>query len=122
MLPFRAASGHSLYAKFARVYLQSMADLEKRSSRTWAGLSPDLMIQQVLMRSMKTCGGLTRGRGMTEQHRLTWLLSMPVCAEVNRAMQEFTGVKHNTGEQNKDLSKERQVCDMKDMNTLLMAA
>ncbi len=93
----------------------------RRSNRIWASLSTDLMIEQVLMRSMKTSGELTRGRGMTEQQRLTWLLSMPVCAEVNRAMQEFTGVKHNTGEQNKDLSKARQVRDMKDMNTLLMA-
>ena len=39
------------------------------------------------MRSMKTSGGLTRGRGMTEKQLLTWLLVMPACAEVNRAMQ-----------------------------------
>ena len=64
----------------------------RRSDRLWAGLSVDLAIEQVLMRSMKTSGGLTRGRGMTEQKRLTWLLSMPACAEVNLAMQELTGV------------------------------
>ena len=39
------------------------------------------------MRSMKTSGGLTRGRGMTEKQLRTWLLAMPACAEVNRAMQ-----------------------------------
>ena len=38
----------------------------RRSDRLWAGLSSDLVIEQVLMRSMKTSGGLTRGRGMTE--------------------------------------------------------
>ena len=53
------------------------------------------------MRSMKTSGGLTRGRGMTEQQRLTWLLAMPACAEVNRAMQELSGAKYSTNEQDK---------------------
>ena len=35
----------------------------RRSDRYWAGLSSDLVIEQVLM---KATGGLTRGRGMTE--------------------------------------------------------
>ena len=87
MLPYLASSGHNLYAKSARIYLQSMLDLEKehpdvhqrfkdgfhvgrRSNRSWAGLSTDLMIEQVLMRSLKTSGGLTRGRGMTEKQRV----------------------------------------------------
>ena len=138
MLPYLAASGHSLYAKSARVYLQYMASLKeehadvyqrfsagyhvaRRSNRPWAGLSTDLMIEQVLMRSMKTSGGLTRGRGMKEQQRLIWLLSMPVCADVNRAMQDLTGVKYNSGEQNKDMGKTRQTRDTKDVNTLLTA-
>ena len=83
MLPYMAA-GHNLYTKSAQLYLQSMVRLEsehpvvyqklidgfhvvRRSDRKWAGLSKDLVIEQVLMRSMKTSGGLTRGRGMTEQ-------------------------------------------------------
>ena len=40
----------------------------------WAGLSTDLVIEQVLMRSIKSTGGLTRGRGMAEIQRLLWLL------------------------------------------------
>ena len=52
----------------------------RRSDRKWAGLSTDLGIEQVLVRSMKTSGGLASGRGMTEQQRLIWLLSMPVSA------------------------------------------
>ena len=56
----------------------------RRSDRAWAGFSTDLMIEQVLMRSMKTSGGLTRDRRMTDQQRLTWLLAMPACSEVNR--------------------------------------
>ena len=54
------------------------------------------------MRSMNTSRVLTRGRGMTEQQRHTWLLAMPACAEVNRAMQELSGAKYSTNEQNKE--------------------
>ena len=36
----------------------------RRSDRYWAGLSPDLVIEQALMRPIKTSGGLTRGKGM----------------------------------------------------------
>ena len=136
MLPYLAASGHNHYTKSAWVYLQRMSDLQdthpdvhqhfkrglhvvRRSDRHWAGLSSDLIIEQVLMRSMKTSGGLTRGRGMTEQQRLIWLLSMPACADVNKAMQELTGVNYNTGEQNKDITVARQARDWKDTLTVL---
>ncbi|CAL8242165.1 unnamed protein product [Merluccius merluccius] len=51
---------------------------------------------------------------MMELLCLTWLLSMPACAEVDNAMQELTGVNHNTGEQNKDMTDARQAHDMKD--------
>ena len=87
MLPYFAASDHSLYAKSAYVYLEIMLRLPethpdahrkfmegyhvvRRSDRFWAGLSPDLIIEQVLMRSIKTHDGLTRGKGMTENQRL----------------------------------------------------
>ena len=91
----------------------------RRSDRFWVGFSPDLVIEQVLMRSMKTSGGLTRGRGMTETQRLVWLMAHPVCAEVNNAMQQRTGVQYNTSEQHKDLTTARQVKDMTDSCELL---
>ena len=136
MLPYMAASGHNLYTKSATVYLHKMSDLKshhpdvqrhfdeglhviRRSDRVWAGLSSDLVIEQVLMRSLKTSGGLTRGRGMTEHQRLLWLLSRPACAQVNQAMQELTGVNYNTGEQNQDMTKARQARDWKDTLTVL---
>ena len=139
MLPYLAASGHNNYTKSALIYLiylQRMSHLQdehpevyqhfqaglhvvRRRDRHWAGLSSDLVIEQVLMRSMKTSGGLTRGRGMTEQQRLIWLLSMPTCAEVNRSMLELTGVSYSTSEQNKDMTKARQDRDWKDTQALL---
>ena len=107
MMPYLAAYGHTLYTKCIHVYLQQMHTLHEthheasrhfdqglhvvaRSDRFWAGLSPDLVIEQVLMKGMKTSGGLTRGRGMTETQRLVWLMANSVCAEVNNAMQQLS--------------------------------
>ena len=136
MLPYLAASGHNLYTKSIHIYLQQMSKLEeaspevyrhfsqglhvaRRSNHFWAGLSPDLIIEQVLMHSMKTSRGLTRGRGMTETQRLIWLMSHPLCAEVNSAMQQLTNINYNTSEQHKDLTKARQDKDMTDTCELL---
>lgn len=71
MLPYFTAAGHNLYAKSACVYISMMKTLQqnhpdiyriffegyhvlRRSDRYWAGLITDLVIEQVLMRSVKT--------------------------------------------------------------------
>ena len=135
MLPYLASSGHNLYLKSVNLYLQKMSKLEheqpaifrqfedglhvmRRSDRLCAGLSTDFVIEQVLMKSMKSCGGLTRGRGMTELQRATWLLSMPSCAEVNSAMQEVTGTSFTTSEQHKESMPARIERDHKDIEEL----
>ena len=46
---------------------------------------------------------------------------MPGYAETNHIMQELTGVQFNSGEQNKDMSKARQIRYMKDTVTILRA-
>ncbi|GFN92970.1 hypothetical protein PoB_001947600 [Plakobranchus ocellatus] len=67
-----------------------------RSDRFWARLSTDLVIEQTLMRSMKSVGGLTRGRGIGDSLRTQWLLSRSACADMNSAMQEVTGSENTT--------------------------
>lgn len=136
MLPFFASSGHNLYLKSVYLYLQKMSRLEKqhpevhrqfcsgkhvvrRSDRSWAGLSVDLVIEQCLMRSVKTTGGLTRGRGFTEVQRLIWVMSTPACAEVNRSMQELTEVVYTTSDQHKECTNARITKDMEDANVIL---
>ena len=91
----------------------------RRSDRFWAGLSSDLVIESVLMRSLKATGGLTRGKGMSETQRIVWLLSMPITTEVNNAMQELTEFDYTTSEQHKDMSNSRIKRDMKDTKTIL---
>ena len=66
------------------------------------------------MKSIKTHGGLTRGKGMTENQRLVWVLSMPVCANINETMQKFSGVSYETSDQHNDVSAARQARDVSD--------
>ena len=136
ILPYFVASGHNLYAKSGYIYLQSICKLEqtnpevyeafmrghhvsRRSDRFWAGLSTDLVTEQVLMRSFKTTGGLTRGREMGETQRASWLLSMHACAEVNAAMQDFTQINYETSEQHEEMSTVRLKWDEKDSKAVL---
>ena len=83
-----------------------------RSDSFWARLSTDLIIEQVLMRSRQTHGGLTRGNWKNENQRLVWVLFMPVCASINESMQTFSGVSYETSDPHKDLSAARQARDV----------
>ena len=109
---------HETHPEVSRQFDQGLY-IVRRSDRFLAGLSPDLGIEQVLMRSMKTSGGLTRGRGIAETQRLVWLMAHPVCSEVNNEMQQLTGVQYNTSEQHKDLTTASQGKDMTDSCQLL---
>ena len=128
MLPYLAAARHNNYTKCIHLYLQKMYLLPRehpdiyqsfidglhvirRSERYWSGLSSDLVIEQVLMRGLKTTGGLTKGRGMKEEQQLVWLLSRPICAEINHALQELTNTLYKVSEQHKDLSTSRRKKD-----------
>lgn len=105
MLPFFHATGHFFYAKCAHLYLQDMLELNKkvdsteyrlftadgfftirRSDKFWSGVWSDMTIEQVLMCSMKSYGGLTRGRGITDTVLTRWTLGMiylqNICSEV----------------------------------------
>lgn len=130
-LPVFASSGHFNYTKAAYLHLQNMIKLEKthpdifvsfmkgghvvrRKENKWSGIATDLLIEQSLMRSLKCTGGLTRGNGMSPVQRTIWLLSMPVCAEYNAAMQDLTVVHYDSSEQCKDTFKSRRLRDSAD--------
>jgi hypothetical protein len=137
MINVFAASGHIHYAKSARIHLQNMLELQitypwvhkcfashgyhtvRRSDRYWAGLWSDLIIEQVLMRSLKSRGGITRGRGITESVRLLWVSSMHRCAGLHNAMSNLTGQKHRTSEQHIELGATRVGRDNTDLEKLI---
>ena len=55
-----------LGTKFSWVYscfISNGYHTVRRTDRVWAGLWSDLIIEQCLMRTLKSCGALTRGRG-----------------------------------------------------------
>jgi hypothetical protein len=135
MLPYLAASGHNNYVKSLVLYLDKMNKLEeshptvytkfleglfvlRRSDTYWAGIFSDLYIEQVLMGSVKSVGGLTRGRGFKESTSLIWLLSMPACGEVHKAMQDVTGLS-SPGETHKDLTQARLKRDARDLQSII---
>ena len=56
------AGHHWLYEQFTEHGYHTV----RRSDRYWAGLWTDLTIEQVMIRSIKSRVGLTRGRGIME--------------------------------------------------------
>ncbi len=53
-----------VYDKFSKAF-----QVVYRSNQFWAGLSSDLVIDHILIRSLKSSGSLTHGSGMTEEMR-----------------------------------------------------
>lgn len=71
------------------------------------------------MRSLKSRGGLTRGKGFTSSVRTLWLQSMHSCADIHNAMSEFTLNKHNTSDQHEEMGKSRIQRDYQDLQKIL---
>lgn len=111
MIPLFHAAGHFAYAKSARLYLQDMEDLGRKMSpadhqkftnggyftirRTdcfWGGNFSDQTIEQELMRLLKTSGGMTHGRGITDSSLMKWVHALPFSIVVCVALEVLTGV------------------------------
>ena len=131
LLKYLAAAGHNNYTKSGNIYLQQVHELEmthpdvlykfsngllvvRRSDRFWAGIPSDQVIEQCLMRNLKTSGGLTHGSGMNEEQRNVWTLSMPLCASAHQAIQELTNTTRKSGEQHTEMGLSRISRDWKD--------
>ena len=71
-----------------------------------------------MMRSLKSRGGLTRGRGINETVRIMWICSSHCCAGIHEAMTNLTGIKHRTSEQLVELGASRQLRDAADLKKL----
>jgi len=134
MLPVFAVTGHINYARSARLYVQQMRHLPdtqpwlheqfmsgnhtiRRSNRFWAGLSPDLCIEQTLMCAGKSHGGLTHGRGMTETVRTTWLSTLADCSGIHTAMVQLSGTEKVSAE-HVGVTAPRMTRDRQDMDKI----
>ena len=122
MIPLFHAAGHLAYAKSARLYVQDMERLAdhmshseyedftkkgyftiRRKDQSWGGNFSDQVIEQELMRQLKTSGGMTHGRGITESTLTKWIHSLPYHVLVCDALESFTGIQSWSSEQHKDL-------------------
>ncbi|KAI4804826.1 hypothetical protein KUCAC02_026439, partial [Chaenocephalus aceratus] len=109
MLDIFAAAGHHQYAKGARLYCQLMKQLEtlpayketfksftahgnhvvRYSSHDWSGTWCDICIEQTLMKSAKSEGGLSRGRMRhSDSGHKCWVLTLNHFSNVNQRMEE----------------------------------
>ena len=63
------------------------------------------------MRTMKTSGGLTRGRGFNEKSLARWIGSMPSCIEVSQDIEQYCDVRTVTSDQHVEM---RDSCQLRD--------
>lgn len=121
MLPYFHAAGHFLYAKSCQLHLQDMLALPdkmnpteyerftnggyftiRRSDKFWSGIWSDMTIEQTLMRSMKTAGGLTHGRGISDSVLTLWTMGMIYLYNICNEIEDFCSVSMHSTEQHVD--------------------
>ena len=90
MLPYLTASSHNLYTKSVYFYLQRYDKTPRTTSRS-----------------------------MSEVQHLVWLMSHPICLEINNIMQKFSSVSYSTSYQHKEATPARIERDLKDTKLLL---
>ena len=90
----------------------------RRSDRYWAGLWLDLIIEQAMMRSIKSRGGLTRGRSFTKSTRHQWVHTAHQCAVIHEAMTSVTKSTLANSEQLVQLGVSRKNRDVSDLSKI----
>ena len=70
-----------------------------------------MTIEQMLMRTMKTSGEQTRGRGFSRKSLAMWIGSMLSCIEVRQAIEQYCDVRTVTSEQHVVMRDSRQSRD-----------
>lgn len=120
MLPYFHASGHFPYAKSAHLYLQDMLQLEnliddpevlgrytwgffiiRRSDKLSCETSMDMVTEQSMMKSMKTDGGVARGRNTQESVISKWIYGMHMNTVCER-LEDLADVRMDTTDQHVD--------------------
>ena len=94
MLSYFTVSGHNMYAKSAYLYLTNMQKLhETHTDIYWAGVSTDLVIEQMLLKSLKSVG--------VWQEVEAWMMSKELYGS-SQGRQLFCGTMYTTSEQHKE--------------------
>src|SRR5436190_19326000 len=91
----------------------------RRSDKFWSGIWSDMTIEQTLMRTMKSIGGLTHGRGISNSVLTMWTLGMVYLHNVCDEIEKFCGISIETTEQHVDMRSTRIVRDNGDLKKLI---
>lgn len=132
MLPNLHATGHLAYATSAHLYMQQLEQLNPevqrlfmecgyfticRSDKLWSGVWSDMPIEQVLMRVVKTSGGLIGRRGISDSTLAPLVKALPsTVALCNNSLENFAGTVHERSVQNQKLRPSRQTKENEDVD------
>ena len=72
-----------------------------------------MVIEQVHIMSLKSGGGLTRGRGMPKSVQQQWLYSTQACAAIHDVMTSLPLIQHV------EFGEARHLHDLRDMNEFI---
>lgn len=100
-----------LYQRFSHKDFHCVRGIDK----FWTGLWTDLIIEQTMMRSLKSLGGLTRGQGIGENTRNLWVATLHSCAKVENRMCSVNNTSYQSSEQHKELDRSRCQRDYEDL-------
>ncbi|GBN55615.1 hypothetical protein AVEN_194337-1 [Araneus ventricosus] len=106
MITFFHASGHFQYAKWIFTI--------NRSGSLCAEVWSDMVIEKTLMRSMKSSGGMTRGRGFSDSVLAKWVGGSSAVIAICSSVEEFAGTVFSSGEQHIDFRVPRRKRDEQD--------
>ena len=70
------------------------------------------------MRSLKSSGGLTRGRGFEDNVRHLWVKIFSYAAAVHESIISLSGVNTGSSDQNKEMGFARRICDFDGCNKI----
>ena len=137
IIPIFHAAGHLAYARSTRRYLDCMKELPnllgpnefqkltekgyftiRRSDRFWSGNFTDQTIEQVLMRMLKTQGGLAHGRGLTPNTQAKFVQVLPKCVPICNALETFCNVHSDRSDQHRDLREASTTRDAEHLSKL----
>lgn len=79
----------------------------RRSDKFWCGTWSDMTIEQSLMKTMKSLGGLTHGRGIKDSVLSKWTLGMVYLHNVCDEIEQFCNVAFPTSEQHAEMTSSR---------------
>lgn len=125
MYPYYHYSDHFLYAKSCHFIFTRYDWYERqtcsqwiqvchwkgftisRPYKFWCCLWSDMTIEQTPVRFMKTAGGLTQVRGISDSTMAKWILTMNILVEVSKKIKEFFNLSFSLIEQPLDARNSR---------------